>query len=1185
MRKRLFTPFRLGLLLVAAAFGLPAAAQTSGEIRGVVTDASGAAVAGATVTVTNAATGAVRRAATNDEGIYNLPSLQPGVYAMRVEQQGFKTAVRDSVELQVQQVASIDFTLEVGQVGETVTVTGGVPLLSPESTTVGTVIENKRIVDLPLNGRNFLQLVATAPNVSFGFQNAGQAGSRQGGTRSQQNISVAGQRSYFNRFTIDGIENTDVNFNTPIVLPSIDALQEFKVQTGIFPAEFGRASTQINVSTKSGGREYHGALFEFIRNDVFDAQVYDFTGRRPKGTPNPPFKWNQYGFTLGGPVWLPKKLFGPLGYDNRERVFFMTNFEGFRDRKALLNRYQLPTTGFRGGDFSKLLDPAFTGNANAGKQLIARVTDPRDATKTVDVPVFDALNRPVIVGQIFDPLTRRVVNGQIVADPFPNNIIPTGRFHQISNKLLEFYPAPTLSPNALGINHEQLNNRLINKDQFTGRGDFIESTASNWSGRYSWGDEVQLDPGLKLNGTKLLTTVRQVMGSNTRTFGATKVNEARFGYNYFFNSLGRELAGTRDVVSELNIPGVASGPPISWGIPSISVAGFAGFGDDSEGPYVNTNRTFQFVDNFSWTRGSHAFRFGGELRWDQYNQVGNQFARGAFLFEPTATSQIGFADLPVSGGGTERRNIGGVAGYSFSDFLLGNCKRCEVSVSLAEAQFRAFSQYYYIDDTWKLTPKLTLNLGLRYEYTPPWFDKTGRLVNIHVPFADMTPNVADLSRHPTFVRMGSGDFYEGLSLRFNPAIKVARDGRLGERLVDDDRNDWAPRFGLAYSPTDKWTVRLGGGVFYSQDTGNPRFDMARNLAGRRRDESTPTQLDLTWSSPFRNLGGTVQVNNPYVLGNTFGRRTPYVIQYMLNVQRELGGNMLVEVGYLGSVGRKLESLRAFNESIPGTTGSVLSRAPYPEFGRIQMVDGSGKSSYNGASLKLEKRFSQGLSFLLGYTFSRSIDNASAIRSHNGDTLFPQNSYNLAAEKALSSFHTAHRFVGSSTYELPFGRGRRWLDTGGVINAVLGGWQVSPIVTIQTGFPLTVVSGVDRSNIGAGFDRPNQVAGQDSVLPDDQRTLDRWFNTNAFVLQPAGTFGNVGRNTIIGPGFIQVDAALLKNFRFTETKSLQFRFEAFNAPNHPNWGNPDTNRNSANFGRITGMRGTMRELQFGLKLLF
>jgi len=1133
MRSILLMLGSVALLSVLAGAGK---AQTSGEITGLVTDPSGAAVSGAGVTVTNKATGATRRATTNNEGLYAFPALLPGVYELKVEAAGFKTAQLDNITLEVQQTSRRDVTMEVGAVGETVTITSVGALLNAENTTVGTVIENKRIVDLPLNGRNFLQLVATAPNVSFGFQQAGQSGSRQGGTRSNQQISVAGQRSYFNRFTIDGVENTDVNFNTPIILPSIDALQEFKVQTGIFPAEFGRASTQINISTKSGGREYHGTLFEFIRNDVLDARTYDFTGRRAKDSKKEPFKWNQYGFTLGGPVWLPKKLFGPLGYENRERIFFMTNFEGYRDRKTLLGRYQLPPSAWFDGDFSSLANP------------------------------------------IFDPLT-----GQ----QFAGNIIPRNRIHPTSAKLLEFYPRPTLSPTTLGTNHEQPNNRLIDKDQFIGRGDFIESTKSSWAGRYSWGDEVQLDPGLKLNGTKLLTTVKQVMFSNTRTLSASIVNEARFGYNSFFNSLGRELAGQRDVVSELNIPGVASGPPIAWGIPSIAISGgFNGFGDDSEGPYVNTNSTYQIVDNLSWTTGSHNFRFGGEVRWDQYNQVGNQFARGAFLFEPNATTNRG-----ASG-----------TGNSFAEFLLGYCKRCEVSVSLAQAQFRAFSQAFYIDDTWKLTPKLTLNLGLRYEYTPPWTDKTGRLVNIFVPFFDNTPNVADKSRHPVFIRTGSGDFYEGLALRFNPAIQVARDGRLGERLVDDDRNDFAPRFGLAYSPTSKWTVRLGGGVFYSQDTGNPRFDMARNLAGRRRDEAVTTDRDLNWNTPFRNLGSSVVVSNPYVLGNIFARRTPYVLQYMLNVQRDLGGNMLVEVGYLGSLGRKLESLRAFNEAIPGTVGSTTERSPYPEFSRIQEVDGSGKSSYNGVSLKLEKRFSAGMSFLTGYTFSKSIDNASAIRNHGGDTLFPQNSYNLAAEKALSSFHTSHRFVGSATYELPFGRGKRLLDRGGIVNTLLGGWQISPIVAIQTGFPLTITTGRDQALTGGGFDRPINVAGQNAVLQRDQRTIDRWFNTDAFVIQTRGTFGNVGRNTIIGPGFIQVDTALIKNFRFTESKSLQFRFEAFNAPNHPNWGNPGTgtpkeivlnadgtvNRiiaANANFGKITGMRGTMRELQFGLKLIF
>jgi hypothetical protein len=1122
MRYRAFQ-FLPAICLLMLSF-INVSAQTTGEITGLVTDASGAAVSGASVTVTNKATNAQRQVPTNGEGIYSFPSLFPGVYSLKVEQQGFKTVLRDGLELQVQQVARIDVSMEIGQVGETVTVTGGAPLLSQESTTVGTVIENKRIVDLPLNGRNFLQLVATAPNVSFGFQDAGQAGSRQGGIRSQQNISVAGQRSYFNRFTIDGVENTDVNFNTPIILPSIDALQEFKVQTGIFPAEFGRASTQINVSMKSGSKDFHGAAFEFLRNDFFDARQYDFTGVRSPNSVKEPFKWNQFGFVFGGPVWIPKI------FENKEKIFFMTNYEGFRQRQTLRGRYQLPPVPWRTGNFSALSNP------------------------------------------IYDPTT-----GQ----QFAGNVIPANRLHPTSVKLLEFYPSPTLAPNALGVNHEQPQGGLIDRNQFNGRGDFIESTKSSWAGRYSWADDVQLSPGLKLNGTKLLTTARQVMASNTRTLSSTIVNEARFGYNSFFNSLGRELADVRDVVKELAIPGVASGPPISWGIPSVAIQGFAGFGDDTEGPYVNNNKTFQIIDNLSWIRGSHSLRFGGEIRWDQYNQVGNQFARGGFLFEPTATTNRGAT-------GT---------GNAFADFMLGYCKRCEVSVSLATAEFRARSQYYYLDDSWKVKPNLTVNIGLRYEYSPPWLDKTGRLVNIHVPFLDNTPNVADLSRHPTFIRMGSGDFYEGLALRFNPAIKVARDGRLGERLVGFDRNDFAPRLGIAWSPTSKWTVRLGGGGFYAQDTGNPRFDMARNLAGRRRDESTPTLLDLTWSTPFRNSGGSVQVNNPYVLGNNFGRRTPYVIQYMLSVQRELMNNLLLEINYLGSVGRKLESLRAFNESIPGTTGSVLSRAPYPEFGRIQLVDGSGKSNYNGLSFKLEKRMSNGLSFVSGYTWSKSIDNASAIRSHNGDTLFPQNSYNLAAERALSSFHTSHRMVNSVLYQLPFGKGKKLLDKGGVLNVVAGGWEFGSLFNVQTGFPLTVTTGRDQSNIGAGFDRPNNVAGQVATLDSGSRTINRWFNTDAFVIQPFGTFGNVGRNTIIGPGIIQWDASMLKTFRFTESKALQFRLEAFNAANHPNWGNPGTGQPkeiradgsvvaaNANFGRITGMRGSMRQLQFGLKLLF
>lgn len=1140
MRKTLSTLRLILGLFFLSLFSVNPLAQTQGEITGLVTDASGAVVPDVTVTVTQAATGATRSATTNESGGYSFPALQPGAYTLKVEKPGFKSIVQSDVQLQVQQTARIDFGLQVGDVSETIEVSGGGALLTTEDTTVGTVIENKRIVDLPLNGRNFLQLVATAPNVSFGFANAGQAGSRQGGTRASQNIAIAGQRSYFNRFTIDGVENTDVNFNTYVILPSIDALQEFKVQHGIFPAEFGRATSQINVSTKSGTKDFHGALFHFLRNDNLDARIYDFTGRRAPDARKEEFKFNQYGYTVSGPVFLPRfGEGGPAVWSGRERLFFMSNFEGYRDRRTLRGIYDVPSAAMRGGDFSSLSAPIY------------------DPATTRPNPNFDPA-RPV-----------SATNQRLLRDQFPGNIIPASRINPTSVKLLEFYPTANTNAGSLRQNYENGRNRSIDKDQFTQRIDFTESSSSTWFSRYSWGDEQQVVPDLYLNGSNLLTDVRQAMLSNTRVFGSNKVNEFRFGYNYFFNSLGTELAFVRDVVGELNIPGVPAPPPIAWGIPRISPTGFSGFGDSSEGPYVNKNHTYQLVDNFGWTFGNHSVRFGGEVRWDQYNQVGNQFARGEFTFDGNATQNPGITNT----------------GNAFADFMLGQCRRCEVSVSLATANFRSMSQYYYIDDTWKVSPRLTLNLGLRYEYTPPWFDKSNRLVNIYVPFVDQTPNVPDLSRHPVLVRMGTGDFYEGLALRFNPAIQVARDGRLGERLVESDRNDFAPRLGAAWSPTDKWTIRTGAGVFYSQDTGNPRFDMARNLAGRRRDESNADFPDLTWQNPFRNLTGTVQINNPYVLGNIYNRRTPYIIQYMLNVQRDLGRDTVLEVGYLGSVSRKLESLRAFNESIPGPTGTVLSRAPYPEFGRIQEVDGSGKANYNGLSAKVQKRYSQGATFVVGYTWSKSIDTGSAIRTHDGDTLFPQNSYNLAAERGLSSFHVAHRMVSSLLYELPFGRGQRFLDRGGVVNALLGGWELGSIFNIQSGFPITVTTGGrDQSNTGAGFDRPN-ATGQQVELPRDEREPSRWFNTAAYALQPFGTHGNVGRNTLIGPGLIQWDASLIKNFRFKESQNIQFRFEAFNAPNHPNWGSPNTSVISASYGTISGTRLGMRELQFGLKYLF
>src|SRR5881628_968421 len=483
---------------------VPAVAQTQAGISGVIRDPSGAVIPGVTITITNPATNSVRSAISNEAGVYNLPGLQPGRYNIKVELPGFRTITQNDVELQIQQSARLDFTLQVGDVSQTVEVEGTAALIATENATVGTVIENKSIVEMPLNGRNFLQLVSLSPNVSYGFSDSTQAITRQGGQRAQQNISVAGQRSEFNHFTLDGVENTDVNFNSYVFLPSIDALQEFKVQTGIFPAEFGRATTQINVSTKPGTNQFHGTVFEFLRNDKLDARQYAFAGERLRE----PLKWNQYGFALGGPVWLPKI------YNGKDRLFFMSNFEGFKERRLSRQLVSVPSVKMRNGDFSE-----------------------------VSTPIYDPLNR---------------------TQQFPGNVIPRDRFHPTSVKLLDWYPAPNLNPGLVPFNYEATRNRVADKDQFIQRIDFVESSKSNWFGRYSWGDETEVNPVFYRNSSRVSTTVHQAMFSNTRVLSTAMVNEFRAGFNQFYNVRAGEFAYTRDVMSELKIPGISALPSVAW---------------------------------------------------------------------------------------------------------------------------------------------------------------------------------------------------------------------------------------------------------------------------------------------------------------------------------------------------------------------------------------------------------------------------------------------------------------------------------------------------------------------------------------------------------------------------------------------------------------------------------------------
>jgi hypothetical protein len=1112
-----------GALGVAACLILPAYGQTFGDITGVVTDPSSAVLVGATVSVTNTQTNATRTAVTNNVGNYAFPALLPGLYSVKVEMAGMQTEIRNNVELQVQQVARIDFQLKVGSVTTTLEVTGGAPLLTTENADVGTVIDNQRIVELPLNGRNFIQLIALSPNVNASFADGGTASSRQGGDRSSQNFSVGGQRREFNYYTLDGVANTDVDFNTYAFLPSIDALQEFKVQTGVYSAEFGHEAAQVNVSTKSGTNDYHGTLFDFLRNNALDARPFGFTRTVPVSAP---FKWNQFGFTLGGPVQIPKL------FNGKDRLFFMSNYEGFRLRNQTQVVYNTPPAAMRDGNFSQILPGTV-------------IKDPRNNFT-----------------------------------PFGGNLIPSTRFSSAAVGLLEFYPAPNIPGTGLSNNYLALDNNVNDKDQFTQRMDFVESAKSNWFGRYSWQNEAQVQPALKLNGHSLAVTVKQAMISNSRILTPNLVNEARFGYTGFYDNYGNELQYKRDPIRELGI-GFVDPAPVAWGTPGVTVQGFSGFGDDVNGPFVVNDHTFQWVDALSWIRGKHSIKIGAEARRDRFNQVGTQNVRGVLTIDNPST------------------------GYGFADYMLGIVSRTQDAGALAVSQFRATSQAYFFADTWKARPNLTIDWGLRYEYSPPWNDKGQSLMNVWFPEGYPTnPRL-----HPCYIRAGSGDVYQNIVTRFDPAICVARDGRLGDRLIYPNYTNFAPRLGIAWSPSPKWTVRAGAGLFFVQDTGNPRFDMSRNIQGRITSTGTVSQANLTFEHPF--TGGAVNVCGvpapPFVcvitpqgLANDAHRRTPYVEQYELNVQRQLSGSTVLEVGYLGTQGHRLERLISYNLPYPSATGSVVSRTPAPEFGNIQYLAGVVNSNYHSLSAKLTRRMSGGLTFLAGYTFAKSIDDGSGIRTLGSDQLKPQDGTCVSCERGLSIFDTRQRFVSSILYALPVGKGRKYL-THGVASSLIGGWELSSIWTVSTGFPLNVSAGKDQSNTGHGYDRPNNVPGVSANLDSSARSTAEWFNIQAFALQPFGSYGNLGRNTVTGPGIFDIDFSTLKNFNLTERRYLQFRFEAFNFLNHPNFGDPNLSlsSNTVNgttgipilgtgaFGTINSTRGTiaMRQLQFGLKLVF
>jgi hypothetical protein len=910
-----------------------------------------------------------------------------------------------------------------------------------------------------------------------------------------------------------------LNFNSYMLLPSVDALEEFNVISGLFDAEYGRAIAQVNVSTKSGSNRVRGSVFEFLRNSSLDAKNYFDRA----SDPIPPFKRNQYGGTVGGPVMLPKVV------DGRNRLFFMFNWEGLRENKSLTSTPSLPLSAWRAGDFSGLRD----GSGN-----LVTIYDPATA-------VFDAAGNVIQAPR-----------------PFPGNIIPSNRVDPVSQKLLAYYPLPTQE--VTGPNFVNNEARVVEADQFTYRVDFNQGP-STWMFRHSISREHGYDPFPIPNmGSNTDTDVHQLVLGNTRTLSSNKLNDARIGFGYLKNGHISPRANNDNVVKALGI-NLPSDNPLYWGVPNINVSGLSGLGEESDAPFINNDKTFQVVDNFTWTIGTHSLKFGGEIRHVWYDQIGGVVTRGRFGFDGRYTQN---ALLPAGQRG----------GAAFADFLLGHFNNSEGQVGAPIANFRNNYFALYTQDSWRLRPTITMNYGLRWEYDQPFTDTRDAIVNIDFDWFN--------SHEPIFVRAGTGDPYEG-----DPAFKLAsdiqyvRDGRFGRGAYMPDKNDFAPRLGIAWTVTPQTVVRSGGGIYYVRDIGNAVFDIVRNapFTIRRNEPAESFRPNLSFDQPFVRTGAPT-----FILANQYDSPSSYIGQWSVGVQRELPGNMSAEATYFGSIGRHLRRLMSYNNPEPSQLANSNLARPFPKFGSIQVMNAPSSSHYNALYLKLQRRFSQGLSLISSFSYGKSIDNGSGIRTSDGDSLTPSNNYDLDLETGLSAFDFRRRWTTSWLWDLPFGLNRQFMNRGGAANLILGGWQLGGILTLQDGFPFTVTCGPGNVQNGGGACYPDPT-GLDWQLPSEQRTRTHYFNTDAFVdRNPASgpfRYGTVHRNSLIGPGIISLDASANKRFAVGTSKYLEARIEVFNLPNRPIWNQPGSQLRTPNYGVITSTRLDSRQIQLGVKFVF
>jgi hypothetical protein len=1144
---------------------------------GGVTDPSGAVVVGATVTVTNTNTGFVRQTTTNPQGQYNLPSLTPGSYSVRVDSTGFRRAERPNITLQVDQNARIDVSLEVGQATESVQISAEAPLVESESASLGQVVDTQKILALPLNGRDFQQLARLVPGVSSGTGGNGETG--------VNGFSANGLRADENAFQVDGLADTEPIRDEIAFKPSIDSLQEFKIETSNYSAEFGKgAGAQINVITKSGTNVYHGGLWEFFRNSKLQARnLFDRnSGAFPcdKSDPNvltrkacaPQYNQNQFGGNLGGPIV-------------KNKTFFFINQEEFRQRQGNSTVTQVMTPAERAGDFSQLLQKGLT--------------------------TPDALGRVFQKGQLFDPRTSRQVtlpNGQVqfVRDPYPGNIIPQAQFDPVAAKMVKntnFMPLPNAAGvlTATGvINNNYVDSRSVKNDtdQSIMRIDHQFNDKNTLFFRFAYQDARGYTPNT-LPGFGATSDVLNLSGglNYTKVFTPSVVAEFKFGFNGWYEHSGAESGP--DYLSIFGIPGMNIAEQTgNTGSPAVTIASYASLGNGT-GPFVYEPKTYQPMANLSFNKGKHNIRFGGELRYVGINSDGplggDGGTRGSYSYtDGSWTSEQGVPNT----------------GFGAASFLEGMATQKTRLVGDFHLKFQAREWATFIQDTYKVTNGLTLTIGARYMYYTPPYDP-------HKPLSSwLYPNHC-----PSYQVCGPNVLNETPTSPYYTTYGIAGKD-LPLSLAPTDKKDIGPRFGFAWQPfgSSKTSVRGGYGVFFDTVPISLNGDTLINFPQVIEDQENPSFSEygkpvpndlIGFLNPNPGLGnggpGSVAQFQPGPNNFNAHFRNAYIQDWNFSIQRQFPGQLVVEIAYAGDKGTALQRQIVLNlaeplgpnavvpnlignPNIPANIGDSQNQmrrlVPVTFYNGViiplQNVfeeQSTGFSNYHGGTVRVEKRNSHGLTFLTTYTFSKAMSDNPGWRG-GGQGLSAagaQNILNLRAEKGLADLDHRQRFTLASTYELPFAK-----NANGFVKQAVANWAVDSIIQMESGLPMTPQFSGDIGQMGT-----NQALRPDLVCNPNNgpKTVAEFFNTSCLVQQNPIRYGDSGRAVITGPGVIGVDLAAQKNFTFRSDKwRLQFRSEFFNAINHPNYNPPGKLLGTSTFGVVTTAQAP-RIIQLALKLGF